>query len=249
MTLSVVIFDLDGTLRHDRPSGGDLWAQALAAHGYPLTPEAARDLARWSHYFWASSPELRALLEAHGDDTEGFWVAYTQRKLERAGVPPEEAAALAPQVHAMVSAAYQEAEDWVPPDVPRALARLKALGYRLAVLTNRSQPLNGYLDELGLGEYFEVALTAGELGAWKPDPEVFRRFLKHLDIPPEAAAYVGDNYYADVLGARRAGLWPVLLDPKGLFPEAECPTITRLDELPPLLEALHREGHRVAPAA
>jgi FMN phosphatase YigB (HAD superfamily) len=42
---------------------------------------------------------------------------------------------------------------------------------------------------------------------------------------PEQTLYIGDNYFADVVGARRAGLRPVLYDPKGLFHEPGCPVI------------------------
>jgi len=55
---------------------------------------------------------------------------------------------------------------------------------------------------------------------------------------PEAAAYVGDNYYADVVGARAAGLHPILIDPLGIFPEAGCPTIRALGELEAVLAEL-----------
>ena len=48
---------------------------------------------------------------------------------------------------------------------------------------------------------------------------------------PDQTIYVGDNYFADILGAANAGLRPVLLDPDGLFPEAACPVISSLGEL------------------
>lgn len=43
--------------------------------------------------------------------------------------------------------------------------------------------------------------------------------------------YVGDNYWTDIVGAERAGMTPVLLDPHCLFPEANSPVLTQLDEL------------------
>ncbi len=50
--------------------------------------------------------------------------------------------------------------------------------------------------------YFEFWLYAGELERWKPNPEMFTIALQQLDLPAQAVAYVGDNYYADVIGAR-----------------------------------------------
>ena len=49
---------------------------------------------------------------------------------------------------------------------------------------------------------------------------------------PSEAAYVGDNYFADVVGARAAGLTPVLLDPRGIFDDPECAVIHSFTELP-----------------
>ncbi len=75
-----------------------------------------------------------------------------------------------------------------------------------------------------------------ELERWKPNPELFAIALGYLDLPARAVVYVGDNYYADVVGAQRAGLWPVLLDPENVFPDAGCPAIAQLGDLPGLLQ-------------
>jgi len=47
---------------------------------------------------------------------------------------------------------------------------------------------------------------------------------------------VGDNYYADVVCARQAGMTPILYDPKGIFPDADCMVIAQMRELQNLLE-------------
>ena len=48
---------------------------------------------------------------------------------------------------------------------------------------------------------------------------------------PGEAAYVGDLYSVDVLGARAAGIHPVLLDPHGDWGEVDCLTVSSLAEL------------------
>ena len=73
--------------------------------------------------------------------------------------------------------------------------------------------------------------SPGWVSAWKPDPGLFAHALERLEIAPEQAIYVGDNYYADVIGARRAGLGPVLYDPDQVFPDADCPVIRSIGEL------------------
>ena len=52
----------------------------------------------------------------------------------------------------------------------------------------------------------------------------------------EEAVYVGDLPSVDVLGARAAGIRPILMDPWDAFPEVEVEKIRALSELALLLE-------------
>ena len=101
----------------------------------------------------------------------------------------------------------------------------------MAVLSNRAQPFQDTLDSHNLSEFFSFSLAGGEVDAYKPDPGLFEHALKRAGITAQEAVYVGDNYFADVIGSSRAGLTPILFDPEGIFPEAECITITTFDEL------------------
>ena len=60
------------------------------------------------------------------------------------------------------------------------------------------------------------------MGFEKPDPRIFQAALEPLGIAPEGVLYVGDIYEVDVVGARRAGMDVVLLDPAGNTPGATC---------------------------
>ena len=42
---------------------------------------------------------------------------------------------------------------------------------------------------------------------------------------------MGDDYYADILGARNAGLVPILIDRRDIFPDADCQVIKEIGEL------------------
>jgi putative hydrolase of the HAD superfamily len=123
----------------------------------------------------------------------------------------------------------------VPEDVKRLLPALVETGYKLAVVSNREIPFQEEIEALGLAPFFAFALAAGEINAWKPEPDIFYHACRRLEVTPAESAYVGDNYFADVVGARSAGLLPVLYDPRGIFPEAGCPIIKSFDELPALL--------------
>ena len=56
---------------------------------------------------------------------------------------------------------------------------------------------------------------SGERGVVKPDPRIFSIGLEELNInKPQEVYNVGDSYFKDFLGARRAGIVGVLLDTK-----------------------------------
>ena len=69
------------------------------------------------------------------------------------------------------------------------------------------------------------------MNSYKPEPGLFEHALNRARLAPHEAIYVGDNYFADVIGSRRAGLRPVLYDPDMVFPEADCTTIRSFNEL------------------
>lgn len=233
--LRTVIFDLDGTLRFNRPSSTDTFFDHAVSLGVPDDVERRRRAIRWTHYYWAQSDELFVDLQTYPGSEDEFWLNYAVRSLRAFDCPEECINEIAPFVHAYMTHQHKPVS-WVPPEVPETLHALKTAGYQLALVTNRSKPCQEELAQLGLLEFFDLALTAGEANAWKPDPAIFTQALERLGASANAAIYVGDNYYADVVGANLAGLQPVLLDPQQLFPEAECLVIRTIGELQALIQ-------------
>jgi putative hydrolase of the HAD superfamily len=235
--IKAIWFDLDGTLRHSIPSGGDVFTDYVMTLGLDVHEDARLRAARWEHLYWASSVDLRDDLLAHSGDTENFWIEYSRRRLVALGASPEWAIQFAPNVSKHMGEFYRPASI-VPEDVRRALPQLQQAGYLLGVISNRDHPFQDLLNELGIGEFFEFSLAAGEVNTFKPEPGVFEHALGRTDLSARDVVYVGDNYYADVVGARRAGLRPVLYDPRGIFPDPDCTTIKSFDELNSIITVL-----------
>lgn len=228
--IKAIFFDLDGTLRHSIPSGGDVFTDYVMALGLQVDDDARLGAMRWEHLYWASSVDLRDDLLAHSGETENFWIEYSRRRLVALGASLEWSVEFAPDVSKHMGEFYRP-ESIVPEDVRRALPQLKQAGYILGVISNRDKPFQDLLHELGIGEFFEFSLAAGEVNSYKPEPGVFEHVLQRMNLSAQDVIYVGDNYYADVVGARRAGLRPVLYDPRGIFPDPDCTTIKSFDEL------------------
>ena len=125
------------------------------------------------------------------------------------------------------------AEATVYPEVPSALAALRER-YRIAVLSDADRDfLHGSIDRNGLA--FETVVSSEEARAYKPHVSLFRDVCARLGVEPSQAAYVGDSPWADIAGARHAGLravwinrhgvdWPDDIEP----PEATVASLTEL---------------------
>lgn len=234
--IRAILFDLDDTLRFSRPASPQAFFDFAVKMGAADSPEKRRKALRWMYSYWAQSPELIADTQALSSQEDAFWVNYSRRYLVAFDCAPQWARELAPELHRYMQEQFRPVE-WVPPEIPLTLQRLDEAGFILGVLSNRDKPCQETLSQLGLLPYFDLALVAGELECWKPDPAIFHKAVDRLGFRPEQSMYVGDNYFADIVGARQAGLHPVLLDPQGIFPDADCPVIQSMAELPSVLTA------------
>jgi len=226
-SIRAVFFDFDGTLAFHEPDSFDMVSAFCAEIGQPLGPEAERRGRRAEHRFFAA-PDIRDRFKLlAGDD---FWLCFNRIMLETMGVEGD-LNQLAMRVTDRFSSLEQEYR--CPETVPLTLAELRARGYRLGLITNRQgvERLYALLDVLLLNSFFDVRVVAGELGFRKPEPGIFSAALERAGITAAQALHVGDNYWADVVGAQSSGVKPVLLDPHHIFPEADCLILERVDEL------------------
>jgi len=91
------------------------------------------------------------------------------------------------------------------PDAERAVERLRATGYRLAIVANQPEARAAQLRRIGI-ETEVMAMSEG-MGVAKPDPAFYGRALELMGSPdPGSVAYVGDRVDNDVLPSAAAGL-------------------------------------------
>ena len=75
---------------------------------------------------------------------------------------------------------------------------------------------------LGLARFFDTIVDSTEVGIEKPDVRIFEHALREMKVAAAEAVYVGDVFKVDVLGARAAGLRPILFDPHGFHADKTC---------------------------
>jgi HAD superfamily hydrolase (TIGR01549 family) len=204
-------------------------ATHLGAHGVAI--DAARlEAADAPARFELDTPEnLRA-----SSDGRNRWV-FMELVLTHAGIPLSERTTAA---LGEVREYHDQHNLWetIPEEVPEALRRLRAIGLRLAVVSNANGTVRALFDRVGLRPLVDLVLDSWEEKVEKPDPRFFELALSRMNARAETTVHVGDLYEADVRGARNAGIEPVLLDRSGLYPDVDCRRVRSLLELADLQE-------------
>jgi len=226
-TIDTVLFDMDGTLLFHEPDSFEVIGAYCTGIDQPISAEAEHECRRAQHEYFVDPINTSQL---GGFSPDEFWHHFNRHLLQAAGVAGD-----LNRHAAQVTAQYADIElTYECPELGyHTLTELRSRGYKLGLVTNRSNVDRLYelLDEMGLRAHFDMTLASGEVGVAKPDPGLLYAALERIDSDAQHAVYIGDNYWADVVGARRAGITPVLLDPHHIFPEADCLLLERIDDL------------------
>ncbi|MDH6281138.1 HAD family hydrolase [Prescottella agglutinans] len=139
---------------------------------------------------------------------------------------------------------------------PDALSTLRHLDIdkhlSLGVITNGdSAQQHDKLQAVGLDQFFSLVVVSSDVGAAKPDPEIFRTACDALGVAPFRALYIGDDYATDTAAAAAAGLQSLWLNRSPDSPRAaRHPQIHTLTDLISYLDSSvpnEHSGDQLAP--
>lgn len=222
VTCRAVFLDAGGTLIHlDR--------------AFILESLAERGLRRTEAHFVdadvAARRKVEQLVRSGGaSDDASRWRAYGAHLLDALGCRGADVLA----VQRILMRRHQEGflYSYTVDGTRAALQQLRTLGCTLGVVSNADGRIDQFLDRAGLLDLLDFVVDSGKVGVEKPDPRIFRIACERGGVDPQDAVHVGDFYEIDVLGARAAGVRPVLLDPDDLHPHADCDRVRAITELP-----------------
>lgn len=110
---------------------------------------------------------------------------------------------LSDEKHAQLVEGFSNLKAW--PDVPAALARLRAAGVRLGFLSNfTAEMLGANLRGSGLEEYFEQVLSTDRVRAFKPAPQAYQMAIDAFRLPREEIVFAAFAGW-DAAGAKSFG--------------------------------------------
>jgi len=205
--LKAVFFDAAGTLFYLTKTVGDHYA--LVGEEVGLNLEAKKlDAAFYSA--WAKLPPREAIDGPREDDDKDWWRELTDLVLRE--VAPEIGELDRDNFFEVAYEHFAESGVWeLYPDVIGLLKQLHRR-FQLAIVSNFDGRLRVILERLGISKYFGHIFVSSEIGADKPDPEIFRRALKVLHLQPGGVLHVGDDPERDWHAAAIAGLSIFKLD-------------------------------------
>ena len=150
--IRAILFDLDGTLRFNRPSGLEAFFAVFCRVGPDVVRRGAqRNVERWTHAYW--SGKHSGVVQASADP-EAFWLDYTRGMLTAAGVEDSRTG-----LHAGDSAKRLTNVTTPSPTFtrrsPHGLARAaRTSGYTLGLVSNREEDLTPVAADIGAGRLF-----------------------------------------------------------------------------------------------
>jgi putative hydrolase of the HAD superfamily len=205
--IKAILFDAAGTLFSLTKTVGDHYALVGKEVGLKLD---AKQLDRAFHTVWKQMPRRPAIDGPREDDDKGWWRQLVGRAFDQ--VAPSVSELDRDNFFEVAYDHFAEPDVWdLYPEVPEVLKQLQPR-FELAVISNFDGRLRPILQHLGISKYFAHIFISSELGAEKPDPEIFRRVLKIMHLNADQVLHVGDDPERDWKAAAAAGLLVFRLD-------------------------------------
>jgi putative hydrolase of the HAD superfamily len=202
-----IFFDAAGTLFYLTKTVGDHYAYVGREVGLDLD---AQQLESAFHAAWKQMPRRPAIDGPRENDDKGWWRELVGHVLQQ--VAPWVSEFDRDNFFEIAYEHFAEPGVWeLYPEVSGVLQELTPQ-FQLAVISNFDGRLRFILQHLGISKYFGQVFISSELGADKPDPEIFRRALATLHLKADEVLHVGDDPQRDWKAAAEAGLSVFRLD-------------------------------------
>jgi putative hydrolase of the HAD superfamily len=196
-----IFFDAAGTLFY-LPRGVG-YHYALVAGELGLKWDS-RELDRAFNRAWNAMPLRQAIGGPRQDDDKDWWRQLVDLVLNE--VAPSLNELDRDNFFEIVYEHFAEAGVWeLYPEVLEVLGNLHSR-FQLAVISNFDGRLRMIQEQLGVSKFFSHIFISSELGADKPDPEIFRRALNVIHLQASEVLHVGDDPERDWRAATSVGL-------------------------------------------
>jgi putative hydrolase of the HAD superfamily len=205
--IRAIFFDAAGTLFYLPKSVGEHYAAVARDMGVRFSSDA---LDRAFLSAWKNAPNRSSIDHPRDEDDKRWWQELVAVVL--AATPNVPADFDRDRFFELAYRHFTEPGVWaLYSDVTDVLTALRSK-FHLGVISNFDRRLHVILQQLGIAAFFGHVFTSSELGADKPDPEIYRRALKRSGLTGNETLHVGDNPSGDWQAAAQAGMQVFKLD-------------------------------------
>jgi len=174
-------------------------------------PQVAAAVLSFARNFWSTAePAWRLKLgEARRLTVKGGFAALAAAG--HAALPDDLADRIADRF-----TTYREDEMFVFPGAHEAIDRLKALGVRLALVTNgAADTQRAKVERFALAHRFDHIQIEGEHGFGKPEERAYHHAMAALGVTARDTWMIGDNLEWEVEVPQRLGIYAIWIDVHG----------------------------------
>ena len=228
--IKAIFFDWFNTLARFEPPREKLHSQAYQQFGIEVSLDKVMRGLLIADKDWFEENIKSKVEERSPEEQAEISIRYEETVLNQAGVKISRELLL--KIANNMQQLYKGITFALFEDVLITLKTLKERNLILGLLTNVAKDINSICRQLGLEPYLDFMVTSKEVGFDKPEPLIFLTALQRAKVSASEAVHIGDQYKLDVVGARRVGITPILIDRYNLYPEvSDCPRIHHLTEL------------------
>jgi putative hydrolase of the HAD superfamily len=210
-----MLIDMDDTIlsAYGRPEIA--WhkiATEFAGELAPLQPQqVAAEILNRARGFWATADAAwrLKLTEARREVVKGGFAALGAKT--RTGLSDDLAVRLADRF-----TAYRDEEMFIFPGAHDAIDALKALGVKLALVTNGAgDTQRAKIERFELAHRFDHIQIEGEHGFGKPEERAYLHAMEALGVTANETWMIGDNLEWEVEVPQRLGIYAIWMDVHG----------------------------------
>ncbi len=198
-----IFFDLGGTLidaDKDRRAHLEILEEIILRYGIPVSAEEALD----AHYEY--------LVEETNKET--FITAWDALKRSLYKLFSEYVPDIKLDFGWIKEIYFKYHEKFVElyPGAVELIKFLKEKGKHVGIISDIDNDYMEFqLKLFGIIDLFDSITTSEEVRAYKPNPEIFQKALDKAGIQGNQAIYIGDNYWKDIIGAKKFNMTTVLI--------------------------------------
>lgn len=226
--IKTILFDVGETLLRPHPSFVEKFSEVLEEVGY------SKGIDEIQKAEWAAKEAVdRKFRQGEtyslsAEQSRKFWVWFYSELLNNLSIMPD-----IKTIDIFIKRFSDPDSYMLYDDALQTIEALKKKDLMIGVVSNFEEWCEELLEKMLIKHLLDFVVVSANVGFEKPDIRIFKEALRLSKSKPGETIHVGDNPYADIEGAAKIGIYPVLIDRFNRYPEIN--NVTKIASLREIL--------------